>query len=454
MLNIFEVAETNKMIEQENLDVRTITLGISLLDCIDGDIDKLCDNIYNKITTVAKDLVKTGNDISLELGIPIVNKRISVTPIALVGASACKTTDDFVRIALTLDKAAKLVGVNFIGGYSALVAKGMTPAEELLIRSIPKALSSTERIMSSVNLGSTKTGINMDAVRLMGDVIKETAEATKDNDSMGCTKLVVLCNPPDDNPFMAGAFHGVTEADSIINVGVSGPGVVKYALEQVRGENFEVLCETIKKTAFKITRVGMLVAREASKRLGIPFGIVDLSLAPTPAIGDSVADILCEMGLERAGAPGTTAALALLNDQVKKGGVMASSYVGGLSGAFIPVSEDQGMIDAVDAGALTIEKLEAMTCVCSVGLDMIAIPGDTPDSTISGIIADEMALGMVNQKTTAVRIIPVIGKGVGDRAVFGGLLGYAPIMRVSPYSCEKFIARKGRIPAPIHSFKN
>ena len=323
MLNIFEVAETNKMIEQENLDVRTITLGISLLDCIDGDIDKLCDNIYNKITTVAKDLVKTGNDISLELGIPIVNKRISVTPIALVGASACKTTDDFVRIALTLDKAAKQVGVNFIGGYSALVAKGMTPAEELLIRSIPKALSSTERIMSSVNLGSTKTGINMDAVRLMGDVIKETAEATKDNDSMGCTKLVVLCNPPDDNPFMAGAFHGVTEADSIINVGVSGPGVVKYALEQVRGENFEVLCETIKKTAFKITRVGMLVAREASKRLGIPFGIVDLSLAPTPAIGDSVADILCEMGLERAGAPGTTAALALLNDQVKKGGVMA-----------------------------------------------------------------------------------------------------------------------------------
>ena len=454
MLNIFEVAETNKMIEQENLDVRTITLGISLLDCIDGDIDKLCDNIYNKITTVAKDLVKTGNDISLELGIPIVNKRISVTPIALVGASACKTTDDFVRIALTLDKAAKQVGVNFIGGYSALVAKGMTPAEELLIRSIPKALAGTERIMSSVNLGSTKTGINMDAVRLMGDVIKETAEATKDNDSMGCTKLVVLCNPPDDNPFMAGAFHGVTEADSIINVGVSGPGVVKYALEQVRGENFEVLCETIKKTAFKITRVGMLVAREASKRLGIPFGIVDLSLAPTPAIGDSVADILCEMGLERAGAPGTTAALALLNDQVKKGGVMASSYVGGLSGAFIPVSEDQGMIDAVDAGALTIEKLEAMTCVCSVGLDMIAIPGKTKASTISGIIADEMAIGMVNQKTTAVRLIPVIGKDVGETAEFGGLLGYAPIIPVNEYDCSAFVNRKGRIPAPIHSFKN
>lgn len=454
MLNIFEVAETNKMIEQENLDVRTITLGISLLDCIDGDIDKLCDNIYNKITTVAKDLVKTGNDISLELGIPIVNKRISVTPIALVGASACKTADDFVRIALTLDKAAKQVGVNFIGGYSALVAKGMTPAEELLIRSIPKALSSTERIMSSVNLGSTKTGINMDAVRLMGDVIKETAEATKDNDSMGCTKLVVLCNPPDDNPFMAGAFHGVTEADSIINVGVSGPGVVKYALEQVRGENFEVLCETIKKTAFKITRVGMLVAREASKRLDIPFGIVDLSLAPTPAIGDSVADILCEMGLERAGAPGTTAALALLNDQVKKGGVMASSYVGGLSGAFIPVSEDQGMIDAVDAGALTIEKLEAMTCVCSVGLDMIAIPGDTKNTTIAGIIADELAIGMINQKTTAVRIIPVIGKGVGENVEFGGLLGHAPIMPVNKFDCSAFVDRGGRIPAPIHSFKN
>lgn len=454
MLNIFEVAETNKMIEQENLDVRTITLGISLLDCIDGDIDKLCDNIYNKITTVAKDLVKTGNDISLELGIPIVNKRISVTPIALVGASACKTADDFVRIALTLDKAAKQVGVNFIGGYSALVAKGMTPAEELLIRSIPKALAGTERIMSSVNLGSTKTGINMDAVRLMGDVIKETAEATKDNDSMGCTKLVVLCNPPDDNPFMAGAFHGVTEADSIINVGVSGPGVVKYALEQVRGENFEVLCETIKKTAFKITRVGMLVAREASKRLGIPFGIVDLSLAPTPAIGDSVADILCEMGLERAGAPGTTAALALLNDQVKKGGVMASSYVGGLSGAFIPVSEDQGMIDAVDAGALTIEKLEAMTCVCSVGLDMIAIPGDTKNTTIAGIIADELAIGMINQKTTAVRIIPVIGKGVGENVEFGGLLGHAPIMPVNKFDCSAFVDRGGRIPAPIHSFKN
>ena len=454
MLNIFEVAETNKMIEQMNLDVRTITLGISLLDCIDGDVDKLCDNIYNKITTKAKDLVKTGEDISLELGIPIVNKRISVTPIGLIGAAACKTTDDFVKIALTLDKAAKAVGVNFIGGFTALVAKGMTPAEELLIRSIPDALAKTDRIMSSVNLGSTKIGINMDAVRLMGDVIKETAEKTKDYDSLGCTKLVVLCNPPDDNPFMAGAFHGVTEADSIINVGVSGPGVVKCALEQVRGESFEVLCETIKKTAFKITRVGQLVAKKASERLGVPFGIVDLSLAPTPAIGDSVADVLCEMGLEYAGAPGTTAALAMLNDQVKKGGVMASSYVGGLSGAFIPVSEDQGMIDAVEAGALTIEKLEAMTCVCSVGLDMIAIPGDTPNTTIAGIIADELAIGMINQKTTAVRVIPVIGKGVGENVEFGGLLGHAPIMPVNKFDCSAFVNRGGRIPAPIHSFKN
>ncbi|MCR4756006.1 MAG: PFL family protein [Lachnospiraceae bacterium] len=454
MVNIFEVEETNKMIEQENLDVRTITLGISLHDCISDDIDKLCDNIYNKITTVAKDLVKTGEEISTELGVPIVNKRISVTPIGLIGAAACKSTDDFVKIALTLDKAAKAVGVNFIGGYTALAAKGMTKAEQLLIRSIPKALASTERIMSSVVLGSTRTGLNMDGVRLMGDIIKETAEATKNNDSIGCTKLVVLCNAPDDNPFMAGAFHGVTETDSIINVGVSGPGVVKHVLQSVHGESFEVLCETIKKTAFKVTRVGQLVAKEASERLGIPFGIVDLSLAPTPAIGDSVADILCEMGLEQTGAPGTTAALALLNDQVKKGGVMASSYVGGLSGAFIPVSEDQGMIDAVEAGALTIEKLEAMTCVCSVGLDMIAIPGDTPNTTISGIIADELAIGMINQKTTAVRIIPVIGKGVGDNVEFGGLLGHAPIMPVNSFGCADFVNRGGRIPAPIHSFKN
>ncbi|MCR5117282.1 MAG: PFL family protein [Lachnospiraceae bacterium] len=454
MINMFEVKETNEMIEKENLDVRTITLGISLLDCIDGDVNKVCENIYNKITEKAKDLVKVGEDISHEYAIPIVNKRISVTPIALVGGACCKTSKDFVKIAKALDKAAKAVGINFLGGYSALVSKGMTKADELLIRSIPEALSQTGLICSSVNLGSTKTGINMDAVRLMGEVIKETAERTKEKDSIGCAKLVVFCNAPDDNPFMAGAFHGVTEADAIINIGVSGPGVVKYALEKVRGESFEVLCETIKKTAFKVTRVGQLVAREASKKLNVPFGIVDLSLAPTPAIGDSVADILCEIGLEHAGAPGTTAALALLNDQVKKGGVMASSYVGGLSGAFIPVSEDQGMINAVNAGALTLEKLEAMTCVCSVGLDMIAIPGDTKATTISGIIADEMAIGMVNQKTTAVRLIPVIGKKVGDSAEFGGLLGYAPIMPVNEFSCDDFINRKGRIPAPIHSFKN
>lgn len=454
MINFFEVNETNKMIEQENLDVRTITMGISLLDCIDSDIAKVNENIYNKITKYAAKLVETGEEISREFGIPVVNKRISVTPIALVGGAACKTVDDYVSIAKTLDKAATEVGVNFIGGFSALVSKGMTPSDELLIRSIPKALASTGRVCSSVNVGSTKCGINMDAVRLIGEMIKETAELTKEDDSLGCAKFVVFCNAPDDNPFMAGAFHGVTEADAIINVGVSGPGVVRTALSKVRGENFEVLCETIKKTAFKVTRVGQLVAQEASKRLGVPFGIVDLSLAPTPAIGDSVADVLCEIGLEYVGAPGTTAALALLNDQVKKGGVMASSYVGGLSGAFIPVSEDQGMIDAVQAGALTIEKLEAMTCVCSVGLDMIAIPGDTKATTISGIIADEMAIGMINQKTTAVRVIPVVGKGVGEIVEFGGLLGYAPIMPVNSFSCDAFVNRTGRIPAPIHSFKN
>ncbi len=454
MINIFEVNETNKMVEQENLDVRTITMGISLLDCIDADLDALNDKIYKKITTLAKDLVATGNQIEREIGIPIVNKRISVTPIGLIGAAACKTKEDFVTIAKTLDKAAKEVGVNFIGGYSALVSKGMTAAEENLIRSIPQALACTDRVCSSINVGSTKTGLNMDAVKLMGQVVVETAEYTKENDSLGCAKLVIFCNAPDDNPFMAGAFHGVTEADAIINVGVSGPGVVKHALESVRGENFEVLCETIKKTAFKVTRVGQLVAQEASKRLGVPFGIIDLSLAPTPAVGDSVAEILEEIGLESVGAPGTTAALALLNDQVKKGGVMASSYVGGLSGAFIPVSEDQGMIDAVVNGALTLEKLEAMTCVCSVGLDMIAIPGDTPASTISGIIADEAAIGMINQKTTAVRIIPVIGKSVGETVEFGGLLGYAPVMPVNKFSCEAFVNRGGRIPAPIHSFKN
>ncbi|MGN0414930.1 MAG: PFL family protein [Agathobacter sp.] len=454
MINIGEVIETNDMIEKENLDVRTITLGISLLDCIDSDLNRLNEKIYHKITTVAKDLVAVGQSIENNYCIPIVNKRISVTPIALVGGAACKCPEDFVTIAQTLDRAAKTVGVNFIGGFSALVAKGMTTADENLIRSIPQALATTEFVCSSVNLGSTKTGINMDAVRLMGEIVKKTAEATKEQDSLGCAKLVVFCNAPDDNPFMAGAFHGVTEADAVINVGVSGPGVVKTALEKVRGQSFEVLCETIKKTAFKVTRVGQLVAKEASKKLGIPFGIIDLSLAPTPAIGDSVADILCEIGLEHAGAPGTTAALALLNDQVKKGGIMASSYVGGLSGAFIPVSEDQGMINAVEDGALTLEKLEAMTCVCSVGLDMIAIPGDTKDTTIAGIIADEMAIGMVNQKTTAVRLIPVIGKGVGETVEFGGLLGYAPIMPVNQFSCDAFVNRKGRIPAPIHSFKN
>ena len=454
MINMFEVNETNNMITQDKLDVRTITMGISLLDCIDSSVEKVCENVYNKITTLAKNLVSTGKDIEKEYGIPIVNKRISVTPIALVGSAACKTTDDFVEIAKSLDRAAKEVGVNFLGGYSALVSKGMTKAEELLIRSIPKALAVTERVCSSVNIGSTKTGINMDAVRLMGSIVKETAQATKDNDSLGCAKLVVFCNAPDDNPFMAGAFHGVTEADAIINVGVSGPGVVMHAISQVRGQNFEVLCETIKKTAFKITRVGQLVAQEASRRLGIPFGIIDLSLAPTPAVGDSVAEILEEIGLEEVGAPGTTAALAMLNDQVKKGGIMASSYVGGLSGAFIPVSEDRNMIEAATNGSLCIEKLEAMTCVCSVGLDMIAIPGDTSAATISGIIADEAAIGMVNQKTTAVRVIPVIGKKVGDTAEFGGLLGYAPIMPVNTKDCSAFINRGGRIPAPIHSFKN
>ena len=454
MINIFEVNETNKMIEQENLDVRTITMGISLLDCIDSDLDTMNEKIYNKITTKAKDLVATGDEIAAEFGIPVVNKRVSVTPIALVGGVACHSTEDFVSVAKTLDKAAKTIGVNFIGGYSALVSKGMTPAEELLIRSIPQALAVTERVCSSVNVGSTKTGINMDAVKLMGEIVLDTAEASKEQDSLGCAKLVVFCNAPDDNPFMAGAFHGVTEADCIINVGVSGPGVVKTALESVRGADFQTLCEMIKRTAFKVTRVGQLVAQEASKRLGVPFGIVDLSLAPTPAIGDSVAEILEEIGLERVGAPGTTAALALLNDQVKKGGVMAAQAVGGLSGAFIPVSEDQGMIDSVNLGALTLEKLEAMTCVCSVGLDMIAIPGDTKASTIAGIIADESAIGMINQKTTAVRLIPVIGKGVGETVEFGGLLGYAPIMPVNQFSCDAFVERGGRIPAPIHSFKN
>ena len=454
MINISEVFETHDMIEKDNLDVRTITIGISLLDCATGNVGTTCAKIKEKILTLASSLRKTADDISSEFGVPIVNKRVSVTPISLAGAGCCRTAADFVKIAKTLDETAAEIGINFLGGYSAIVSKGMTPADRLLIESIPEALSVTERICSSVNVGSTKTGLDMDAVRLMGETVRRTAELTADRNSIGCAKLVVLCNAPDDNPFMAGAFHGVTEPDAVINVGVSGPGVVKAALEKVRGESFEVLCETIKKTAFKITRVGQLVAQEASRRLGIPFGIIDLSLAPTPAIGDSVADILKEIGLEQAGAPGTTAALALLNDQVKKGGIMASSYVGGLSGAFIPVSEDQGMIDAAECGALTIEKLEAMTCVCSVGLDMIAIPGDTPAATLSGIIADEAAIGMINQKTTAVRIIPAQGKKVGDRLEFGGLLGYAPVMPVNRFSCEAFIGREGRIPAPIHSFKN
>ncbi len=454
MINLNEVLETNEMIEKENLDVRTITLGISLLDCIDSDLDRLCGNIYRKITKMAEKLVSVGEEIGREFGIPIVNKRISVTPVALVGGSACRTPEDFVKIAKTLDRAAEKVGVNFIGGYTALVSKKMTEADKNLILSIPQALSTTEYICSSVNVGSTRTGLDMDAVRLMGRIVKETAVLTADRDSIGCAKLVVFCNAPDDNPFMAGAFHGVTEGDAVINVGVSGPGVVKTALDKVKGKDFSVVCETIKKTAFKITRVGQLVANEAAKRLGVPFGIIDLSLAPTPAMGDSIAEIFESLGLEKAGAPGTTAALAMLNDQVKKGGVMASSYVGGLSGAFIPVSEDHGMIDAVREGALTLEKLEAMTCVCSVGLDMVAIPGNTEETAIAGIIADEMAIGMINQKTTAVRLIPVQGKEVGDQAEFGGLLGYAPIMPVNKFSCDDFVSRQGRIPAPIHSFKN
>ena len=452
MLETRDILETINMIDNENLDVRTITMGISLLDCIDEDIDKACTKVYDKICRNAKDLVKTGEDIQKEFGIPIIHKRISVTPIGMV-AAPCQSKN-VVKFAHTLDKAAKELGVNFIGGYSALVQKGFASGDYALIESIPQALSETDFVCSSVNIGSTKAGINMDAVKMMGKVVKQAAEVTADRNCIGAAKLVVFCNAPEDNPFMAGAFHGVTEGDAIINVGVSGPGVVKKALESVKEKDFGKVCETIKKTAFKITRVGQLVAYEASKRLNVPFGIIDLSLAPTPAVGDSIAEIFEALGLERAGAPGTTAALAMLNDQVKKGGVMASSYVGGLSGAFIPVSEDQGMIDAVNDGALTLEKLEAMTCVCSVGLDMIAIPGDTKETTIAGIIADEMAIGMVNQKTTAVRVIPVQGKKVGDTAEFGGLLGYAPIMPVNTFGCDDFVNRPGRIPAPIHSFKN
>ena len=454
MVDLREVIETNQMVSSENLDVRTITMGISLLDCMTPDLDDLCENIYAKITENAKDLVSVGDEIALEIGIPVINKRVSVTPAAIVGAPACHSPEDFVEVASALERASQKIGVNFLGGFSALVQKGMTASDRLLIDSIPQALAKTEHICSSISLGSTKTGIDMDAVKIMGEKVVETAQATKDRDSIGCAKLVVFCNPTDDNPFMAGAFHGVTEGDKVINVGVSGPGVVRTAVSKVRGESFETLCETIKKTAFKITRVGQLVAKEASKRLDTPFGIVDLSLAPTPAVGDSIADIIHEMGMEYCGAPGTTAALAILNDQVKKGGIMASSYVGGLSGAFIPVTEDASMAEAASIGALTLEKLEAMTCVCSVGLDMIAIPGGTPASTISGIIADEMAIGMVNQKTTAVRVIPVIGKKAGDSIELGGLLGNAKIMPVNPYGCADFVNRGGRIPAPVHSFKN
>ena len=455
MINITEVLETNKMIEQENLDVRTITMGINLLDCADSNLEVLCQNIYNKITGLAKNLVQTGEDISKEFGVPIVNKRISITPIALVGGTACKTPDDYVQIAKTLDKAAGELGVNFIGGYSAIVSKGMSRSDELLIRSIPKALACTERICSSVNVGSTKTGINMDAVKLMGEIIKETAEMTKERDSLGCAKLVVLCNAPDDNPFMAGAFHGPGEPDCVIHVGVSGPGAVRAALAQLpKDASLDTVAELIKRTAFKITRMGQLVGNLASERLGVPFGIVDLSLAPTPAPGDSVANILEEIGLESCGCCGTTATLAMLNDAVKKGGVMASNHVGGLSGAFIPVSEDDGMIKAVERGSLSIEKLEAMTAVCSVGIDMVVIPGETDAAVISALIADEAAIGMVNTKTTAVRVIPAIGCKEGDVLDFGGLLGYAPILPVSTFSPSVFVNRGGRIPAPLQALKN
>ncbi len=452
MINAKDILETIRMIQDECLDIRTITMGISLLDCIDSDIDKACEKVYNKITTKAKDLVATGERIEKEYGIPIIHKRISVTPIAMICA-ACEKREP-VKFARTLQRAADTCGVNFIGGYSALVQKGFSAGDIDLINSIPQALAETSNICSSVNVGSSKSGINMDAVALMGKIIKQSAEVTRDQQCIGPAKLVVFCNAPEDNPFMAGAFHGPGEPDCVINVGVSGPGVVRAAIEKYPDASINEIADIIKKTAFKVTRLGQLVAQEASRRLGIPYGIVDLSLAPTPAVGDSIAEILESMGLDKVGAPGTTAALALLNDAVKKGGIMASSYVGGLSGAFIPVSEDHGMISSAQCGCLTLEKLEAMTCVCSVGLDMIAIPGRTPASTISGIIADEMAIGMINQKTTAVRIIPVEGKDVGDVAQFGGLLGSGPVMKVNEYSCEDFIARGGRIPAPVHSFKN
>ena len=452
MLNQKDILSTIEMIEQQHLDIRTVTMGISLLSCCDEDIDKACQKVYDKICRSAQDLVAKAKEIELEFGIPIVNKRISVTPIALV-AAACGDAD-YSRFAHALDKAAKTCGVDFIGGYSALVQKGMSDADKRLITSIPKALSETDLVCSSINVGSSKTGINMDAVELMGQIIKQTAEATADREGIGCAKLVVFCNAVEDNPFMAGAFHGVGEPEKVINVGVSGPGVVHHVLKDMKGRPFDEVAETIKKTAFRVTRVGQLVAQEASRRLDTPFGIVDLSLAPTPAVGDSVARILEEMGLETCGTHGTTAALALLNDAVKKGGIMASSSVGGLSGAFIPVSEDEGMIAAANCGTLTIDKLEAMTCVCSVGLDMIAVPGDTSAETISAIIADEAAIGMINTKTTAVRVIPAPGKKVGDYIELGGLLGTAPIMPVHPESSADFIHRGGRIPAPIHSLKN
>lgn len=455
MINPFEVLETINMIAKENLDIRTITMGISLKNCTDPDVDKACEKIYKKITTYAKNLVKVGCDIEEQFGIPIINKRISVTPVAtVIDALDNPDTEKCIKIARTLDAAAKKVGVNFIGGFSALVHKGFTKGEEVLIDSIPEVLACTDIVCSSVNVGTTRAGINMDAVAKMGRIIKKAAELTAESGGFACAKLVVFCNAVEDNPFMAGAFHGEGEGDCVINVGVSGPGVVKCALEKVKGEPFGVVAETIKNTAFKITRMGQLVASEASKRLGVPFGIVDLSLAPTPAVGDSVAYILEEMGLEKCGTHGTTAALALLNDAVKKGGVMASSYVGGLSGAFIPVSEDAGMISAAKCGALSIEKLEAMTCVCSVGLDMIAVPGDTTADTISCIIADEAAIGMVNSKTTAVRIIPAPGKKVGETVEFGGLLGSGPVMPLSQYQGADFVARGGRIPAPLQSLKN
>jgi len=452
MLNQKEIFETINMIEKENLDIRTITMGISLLDCVSSDVDTVCKKVYDKITKKAENLVKTGEDIEKEYGIPIINKRISVTPVSLIGQGFLPS--DFVKIAKTLDRAALDTGVNFIGGFSSLVQKGFTVGDTSLIDAIPEVLATTNKVCSSVNVGSTKAGINMDAVKKMGEIIKETAQKTKDSDGFGCAKLVVFANAVEDNPFMAGAFHGVGEAECVINVGVSGPGVVKCALEKVKGEKFEVVADTIKKTAFKITRMGNLVAKEASRRLNVPYGIVDLSLAPTPAVGDSVAYILEEMGLEKCGTHGTTAALALLNDAVKKGGIFAASNVGGLSGAFIPVSEDAGMISAAMDGSLSLEKLEAMTCVCSVGLDMIVVPGDTSASTISAIIADEAAIGMINNKTTAVRVIPAPGKKVGDVVEFGGLLGTGPVMKVSNLSSEEFINRGGRIPAPIHSLRN